>query len=262
MRLTRCDIESALCAELGLKRPQARRVLAEFSEAVIRALASGDIVRLRGFGTLAVSTGSSGGAGRVRFRGSRRLREALREEAGAPDPSLTLLQRQLESAAGVERMLERHREWCEGHAGERPDLARLNLEGTDLFGATLRAAKLTGAEMSRVDMGEADLQEADLERADLSHASLAWANLQRANLRGACLKGADMRWADLRHADLSDADLGGANLRDALLDGARFDAGPCAPAPGAGLSRFARLRERWRSIRLFYPAAEKQRLSP
>lgn len=252
MRLTRSGVESALCRELGLSRGRARTVVAAFTGALTQALAAGDGVRLRDFGSLAPcpSRGTGPPRRRVRFRASQRLKAAVRD-AEAPDPALARLQRQLETAETVARLLECHRRWCTDRSGERPDLARLDLEGSDLFGARLCAARLSGAGMSRVDLGEADLEEADLERADLTAASLAWANLKGANLRGACLKGADMRWADLRNADLCDADLGGANLREALLEGARFDGGPCVPGPGAARSRFARLRERWRSIRLF-----------
>ena len=250
MRLTRSVIQSTLCSELGLSRRAARDILSAFTDSVTRALAAGDDVRLRGFGTFTLGRGTSHPEPprrRVRFTGSQRLRAAVRAFDGLPDPALAALQRHLDSLDGIDGMLERHRAWCEDPSGERPDLARLALEGTDLFGARLRSAKLTGAGMSRADLGEADLQGADLERADLTAASLAWANLQGANLRGACLKGADMRWADLRNADLSNADLMGANLREALLDGARLD--PSFGHRGAGHPRFSKLWDHWRAIR-------------
>ena len=253
MRLTQSAVLHALTTELGVSRRRARRLLSAFTAAITAALASGQAVRLREFGSFAPVAGrprSGSTAPRVRFRGARRLRDAMRAEESRPDPALALLCRHIESADGIAVMLERHRRWCENPAGDRPDLAHLNLEGVDLFGARLRAARLSGAGMSRADLGEADLCGADLARADLTGASLAWADLKGANLKGACLRGADMRWADLRHADLSDADLAGANLRAALLDGARLDPPP-APAGRPVASRRTDRWRPWRALRLF-----------
>jgi hypothetical protein len=92
----------------------------------------------------------------------------------------------------LKKILESHKAWLVGGAGERADL-----RGADLLGTDLRDSDLRGADLSDADLLGADLRGADLRYADLSHADFSRANLRGADLRYANLSGAVLREADL-----------------------------------------------------------------
>jgi uncharacterized protein YjbI with pentapeptide repeats len=106
--------------------------------------------------------------------------------------------------------LASHREWVESHgaAGQRADLAGVELEASDLISVNLRLADLHDANLRASDLLLADLRDACLVRADLEEACLVGANLEGANLEGASLETA---------MGLVPRQFSGANLRDALL---------------------------------------------
>jgi hypothetical protein len=99
----------------------------------------------------------------------------------------------------LKKILESHKSWLAGGAGEWADLI-----GANLLGADLSSADLSSADLSRANLRDADLSRANLRDADLRDADLSYASLRGANLRGANLRGANLRGADLRDADLSD----------------------------------------------------------
>jgi uncharacterized protein YjbI with pentapeptide repeats len=229
MRVNRSHLREALSKECGLPPKAAAEALAAFLRGIRQGLASGEQVRIRNFGGLAVV--ASARRKSVRFRPSRKLRGLVdTAQSENVDPLLEQLRHSLECTFQVEGALNAHSAWLVAGAppGARPEkMAGADLKGADLFGANLKFAKFTGAIMTRADLSDADLESADLKRADLTGASLAWANLASADLSGACLRGVDMRWADLRRANLSNADLAGANLsgadlKDAICEGAEF----------------------------------------
>lgn len=97
----------------------------------------------------------------------------------------------------LQKILESHKAWLAGGAGERA-----NLGGADLSYADLSDANLGGAVLSN----------ADLRGAVLNRAALVYANLGGANLRDASLGGANLRSAYLIGANFSGANLSGADL--------------------------------------------------
>ena len=140
MRISQSALIHALCFELKLSRRDAQAVLSAFIKAIKQALSSGDEVRLRSFGAFRVAVQERKPHDRpprrkdVRFRSSKRLKSLVQDQVDA-DPALALLLQQIESDQAVETMIEQHERWCENKIGERPDLGRLDLEGSDLFGA-------------------------------------------------------------------------------------------------------------------------------
>jgi uncharacterized protein YjbI with pentapeptide repeats len=113
------------------------------------------------------------------------------------------------------------------------NLAREDLNATDLVGEDLRNAVL-----ARANLSNADLTGANLAFANLAGANLAGASLTRANLTGAGLAGADLTSADLTRATLTDASLVGANLAGANLTSAHLTNATLrfAKLPGANLN--------------------------
>jgi uncharacterized protein YjbI with pentapeptide repeats len=80
----------------------------------------------------------------------------------------------------INNILASHALWLAGRGGERADLGRANLQGTDL-----REVSLYGASLQWADLRCADLEGADLRKVDFYEADLRGANLDRTNLQGA-----------------------------------------------------------------------------
>ncbi len=141
----------------------------------------------------------------------------LAAEHGKPPPRAI-------SDGELKNILAAHKAWLEsdGENGQRANLEKANLKGTDLRDANLQRAWLLGANLEEADLCDANLQRASLRFANFKGASLLDARLQGADLRDARLQEADLRRANLQGADLFDANLQGADLRDAKLQEANL----------------------------------------
>ena len=149
------------------------------------------------------------------------------------------------NGTNLDIILEKHKKWLCGEAGERANLRDANLSNANLRYANLRDANLSNADLSDANLSDANLRNANLRDADLSdanlrYANLSYANLSYANLRDANLRDANLRDANLSNADLSDADISDADLSDANLRNADYGNIQC-PEEGSFIG-FKKLR--------------------
>ena len=87
----------------------------------------------------------------------------------------------------LNKILEDHKLWLEGHGGRRANLESAYLRGANLEGAYLYGANLWGAYLYGANLRGANLVGANLYGANLEGANLCGANLDSANLKGAKL---------------------------------------------------------------------------
>jgi hypothetical protein len=71
----------------------------------------------------------------------------------------------------LKAILDKHTKWLiGGNGGERADLSRADLRGTDMRDADLSGADLRGADLRRADLSGADLRRADMRDAEGQYA--------------------------------------------------------------------------------------------
>jgi uncharacterized protein YjbI with pentapeptide repeats len=104
-----------------------------------------------------------------------------------------------------------------GNFKKRPNLSRLDLEGTNLLEAKLAYADLLLSDLDSANLECADLSQADLRKTTLQEANMARAKLIGANLEGAVLTGANFENVDLHATKIDRGQLGTVCLNDFTL---------------------------------------------
>ncbi|WP_272005125.1 pentapeptide repeat-containing protein [Roseovarius sp. ZX-A-9] len=106
------------------------------------------------------------------------------------------------------------------YPGDRLDLRRCNLQGSDMSKADFGGARMDDSQMQGAFLKKSKMQGADLSYAQMQGADLKGAKMQGAGLWGAKMQGADLWGAKMQGAKLSSARMQGAALGGAEMQGA------------------------------------------